>query len=186
VLDVGCGPGAATAELVRRLGQDAVAAVDPSERFVAAARVQNPRVDVRVASADHLPYPDGTFDATIAQLVVHFMTDPDGDWTAPDFARAEELIRQAGAKGKAVEVRGFRGADTGLKVSRYIDRALRLQTLDPPRAFELWAEVEHRLVDLAPWVFLVNPVGVDLVSERVGNYERNPQWGLLLDQLWVR
>jgi hypothetical protein len=35
-------------------------------------------------------------------------------------------------------------------------------------------------------VFLVNPVGVDLVSERAGNYERNPQWGLLLDQLWVR
>ena len=76
VLDVGCGPGALTAELVRRLGPDAVAAVDPSEPFVAAARARHPGVDVRLSSAENLPYPDRTFDATLAQLVVHFMTDP--------------------------------------------------------------------------------------------------------------
>ncbi|MGZ6546093.1 MAG: class I SAM-dependent methyltransferase [Actinomycetota bacterium] len=76
VLDVGCGPGAATAELVRRLGTDAVAAVDPSERFIAAARTRLPGVDVRLSSAEDLPYPDGTFGATLAQLVVHFMSDP--------------------------------------------------------------------------------------------------------------
>ena len=34
VLDVGCGPGALTEELVSRLGAGAVAAVDPSESFV--------------------------------------------------------------------------------------------------------------------------------------------------------
>jgi trans-aconitate methyltransferase len=34
VLDVGCGPGALTAELVRRLGPGTVSAVDPSEPFV--------------------------------------------------------------------------------------------------------------------------------------------------------
>ena len=38
VLDVGCGPGALTTELVRLLGPDNVTAVDPSESFVAAAR----------------------------------------------------------------------------------------------------------------------------------------------------
>jgi SAM-dependent methyltransferase len=76
VLDVGCGPGAATAELVRRLGADAVAAVDPSEQFIAAARARHPGVDVRLSSAEDLPYPNGTFDATFAQLVVHFMADP--------------------------------------------------------------------------------------------------------------
>jgi SAM-dependent methyltransferase len=75
-LDVGCGPGAATGELVRRLGPDAVAAVDPSEQFVAAARERHPGVDVRRSSAEDLPYPTGAFDATFAQLVVHFMTDP--------------------------------------------------------------------------------------------------------------
>jgi SAM-dependent methyltransferase len=76
VLDVGCGPGALTAELVRRVGTDAVAAVDPSEPFVEAARARHPGVDVRLATAEDMPHPDDAFDAVLAQLVVHFMTDP--------------------------------------------------------------------------------------------------------------
>lgn len=75
-LDVGCGPGALTAELVARLGPASVAAVDPSEPFVAAARSRHPGVDVRQAPAEELPFADGSFDATLAQLVVHFMADP--------------------------------------------------------------------------------------------------------------
>jgi SAM-dependent methyltransferase len=78
VLDVGCGPGALTAELVARLGEAAVSAVDPSESFVTAARERNPGVDVRQASAEQLPFADGAFDAAIAQLVVHFMANPVG------------------------------------------------------------------------------------------------------------
>lgn len=75
-IDVGCGPGALIAELVARLGADAVAAVDPSEPFVAAARQRHPGVDVQRASAEELPFPDDAFDTALAQLVVHFMTDP--------------------------------------------------------------------------------------------------------------
>lgn len=76
VLDVGCGPGALTGECVLRVGPDAVAAVDPSESFVGAARERHPGVDVRVASAERLPFPEDSFDAALAQLVVHFMADP--------------------------------------------------------------------------------------------------------------
>ena len=76
VLDVGCGPGALTAELVARVGAEDVAAVDPSDPFVAAATSRYPGVDVRKAEAEHLPFADATFDATLAQLVVHFMADP--------------------------------------------------------------------------------------------------------------
>ncbi|MGI8606249.1 MAG: class I SAM-dependent methyltransferase [Gaiellaceae bacterium] len=75
-LDVGCGPGALTAELVTRLGPAAVAAVDPSEPFVAAAQERHPGVDVRRAAAEQLPFEDQAFDAALAQLVVHFMADP--------------------------------------------------------------------------------------------------------------
>src|SRR3954471_9830020 len=75
-LDVGRGPGALTRELVARLGPDAVAAVDPSEPFVTAARERNPGVDVRLAAAEELPFGAGEFDAVLAQLVVHFMADP--------------------------------------------------------------------------------------------------------------
>jgi SAM-dependent methyltransferase len=76
VLDVGCGPGALTAELVSRIGADSVTAVDPSPPFVQAAIARNPGVRVLEASAEDLPFEDGTFDAALAQLVVHFMADP--------------------------------------------------------------------------------------------------------------
>lgn len=38
----------------------------------------------------------------------------------------------------------------------------------------------------APYVWLVNPVAVAFVSERVGNYQYSQEWGSLLDQLWVQ
>jgi len=75
-LDVGCGPGALTALLVERLGADAVAAIDPSPPFVAAIRERFPDVDVRTGDAEDLPFPDDGFDLALAQLVVHFMSDP--------------------------------------------------------------------------------------------------------------
>ena len=76
VLDVGCGPGALTTELVRRVGPDAVSAVDPSESFVAAAQERHPGVSIQRAGGEDMPFEDRTFDAALAQLVVHFMTDP--------------------------------------------------------------------------------------------------------------
>jgi SAM-dependent methyltransferase len=74
-LDVGCGPGALTAELASRLGPDAVSAVDPSESFAAAVRRRCPSVDVRRTGAERLPFGDGVFDVSLAQLAVHFMSD---------------------------------------------------------------------------------------------------------------
>jgi SAM-dependent methyltransferase len=76
VLDVGCGPGALTTELVARLGPAAVTAADPSESFVAAVQKRHPGVGVRRAAAEQLPFGDRVFDAALAQLVVHFMADP--------------------------------------------------------------------------------------------------------------
>jgi SAM-dependent methyltransferase len=76
VLDVGCGPGTLTAELVSRTGAAAVSAVEPSASFAAAVRERWPEVDIRRYSAEQLPFPDGAFDVTLAQLVVHFMADP--------------------------------------------------------------------------------------------------------------
>jgi len=78
VLDVGCGPGVLTAALVERYGASAVAAIDPSESFVAATGARFPGMDVRRGTAEALPYDDRAFDAALAQLVVHFMSDPVG------------------------------------------------------------------------------------------------------------
>jgi ubiquinone/menaquinone biosynthesis C-methylase UbiE len=76
VLDVGCGPGALTTELVGRLDATDVCAIDPSESFVGAIRDRLPAVTVRLAPAEEIPFEVGAFDIAMAQLVVHFMTDP--------------------------------------------------------------------------------------------------------------
>lgn len=76
VLDVGCGPGILTAELVSRVGADRVAAVDPMPRFVGRVQTALAGVDARTLPAEELPFDSGTFDAALAQLVVPFMTDP--------------------------------------------------------------------------------------------------------------
>ncbi len=75
VLDVGCGPGALTAELAARAGVARVAAADPSASFVSACADRLPGIDVRKSSGEQLPWPDGTFDAALAQLVLPFMQD---------------------------------------------------------------------------------------------------------------
>lgn len=77
VLDVGCGPGGLTRELVARVDAVNVAAVDPAAQFVEACAARNPGVDVREGAAENLPWPAGEFDAALSSLVVGFMSDPD-------------------------------------------------------------------------------------------------------------
>jgi YVTN family beta-propeller protein len=72
------------------------------------------------------------------------------------------------------------------KIDRQIVRARALERGDPALASSLWSKIDHELVDRAPIVPLVNPKQVSFVSSRVGNYQYNPQWNVLLDQLWVR
>jgi SAM-dependent methyltransferase len=121
VLDVGCGPGALTTELVRRLGSAAVTAVDPSERFVNAARERLPGVTVGVSSAEHLPFADRSFDATVAQLVVHFMDDP-----VAGLAEMARVTRQGGVVAACVwDHAGGRGPlGTFWEAARELDPAV--------------------------------------------------------------
>src|SRR4051812_46809708 len=78
VLDVGCGPGGLTTEIVNRVGgAQHVAAIDPAEQFAAACRERNPGADVRVGVAEELPWADGSFDAALSSLVLAFMSDAD-------------------------------------------------------------------------------------------------------------
>jgi SAM-dependent methyltransferase len=90
-LDVGCGSGALTAELARRLGAGSVVAADPSEPLVAACSERVTGADVRVARAESLPWPDDSVDAALAQLVVNFLEDP-----AAGVTEMRRLVRPGG------------------------------------------------------------------------------------------
>jgi peptide/nickel transport system substrate-binding protein len=69
---------------------------------------------------------------------------------------------------------------------RLIDRALRTQQSDTTAAAALWARLDRAVTDQAAAVPLLNPQEVDVTSQRTGDYEYSPQWGVLYDQLWVR
>jgi YVTN family beta-propeller protein len=65
-------------------------------------------------------------------------------------------------------------------------RAAAVQVRDPAAATVLWRRVEKSILARAPVVPAYNRRNVDFVSRRLGNYQYNPQWGLLLDQAWVK
>ena len=76
-LDVGCGTGALTAAILSRCAPGRVAAVDPSEGFLAQARlnVPDPRVEFRLGGAEALPIDSASRDAVASALVLNFVPD---------------------------------------------------------------------------------------------------------------
>jgi peptide/nickel transport system substrate-binding protein len=66
---------------------------------------------------------------------------------------------------------------------RRIDAALRARGAE---ADGLWRSAYRHLARSAPAAPLVNRRGVVFVSERLGNYQHHPLFGVLLDQAWVR
>jgi SAM-dependent methyltransferase len=92
-LDVGCGNGAFTQEIVARGAPAAVSGVDPSDGQLAYAR-QRQGVGVaefRVGDAQQLPFEDGSFDVAIMALVIAFLADP-----AKAVAEMERVVRPDG------------------------------------------------------------------------------------------
>ncbi len=71
-------------------------------------------------------------------------------------------------------------------IDREIAHARSLEIGDPEAASRLWGKVDRDLTRQAPWVSFADGVALEVKSSRVGNYQYNPQWGTLLDQLWVR
>ncbi|MGY1603159.1 class I SAM-dependent methyltransferase [Geodermatophilus sp. SYSU D00815] len=77
-LDVGCGTGALTGEVLAAAAPASVVGVDPSADFVAhaAAQLTDPRATFRVGVAQELPLPDGAADVVVSGLVLNFVPDP--------------------------------------------------------------------------------------------------------------
>lgn len=79
VLDVGCGTGALSFALLEDARQRHVTGIDLSATYVAAAQQQNrfgDRATFATGDAQHLQFPDATFGASVALLVLNFVPDP--------------------------------------------------------------------------------------------------------------
>ena len=71
------------------------------------------------------------------------------------------------------------------KVDRALGRAQRLVARDPRGAQRIWASLDRRITDRAGWLPMINEHGLEIVSERVHNYQFHPYWGFIADQAWV-
>jgi YVTN family beta-propeller protein len=105
----------------------------------------------------------------------------DGDWAANYPDPASYVPQFFGCGG---------GNSNGYYCNPALDRQMRqarlLELSHPAKAAALWASIDRQITDAAVWVPTVNQREVDLVSDRLRNYENNPVWGLLVDQSWLR
>jgi peptide/nickel transport system substrate-binding protein len=111
----------------------------------------------------------------------HHQLSADGDWQA-DYPDPSSYIPQF------FSCNG--GNSNGYYCNPRLDQKMRQASLldlkDPAKATALWTSIDHQLTDNAGWVPTENLRDVELVSQRLRNYQYNPIWGFLADQAWLR
>lgn len=142
VLDLGCGDGTYTAELLR-LGEPAsIHGVDPAPSAVTAAQARStdPRLTFAVGTATQLPHPDAAFDLAYLRGVLHHMDKP------------IEALGEALRVAPLIVVVEPNGYNAGLKVLERVSRYHR----------------EHGEQSFAPWRLdrWVKQVGGKVVARR--------------------
>jgi ubiquinone/menaquinone biosynthesis C-methylase UbiE len=151
VLDVGCGPGALTVELVSRVGAEHVAAADPSPGFAVACARRVAGADVRTAPAEKMPWPDHCFDAALCQLVLSFLHDADAG-----VREMRRVVRHGGSitactwdyDGEMQMLRTFWDAALALDPVAP-DEARVLRYIHPDALHELWRRANLREIETA-------------------------------------
>jgi peptide/nickel transport system substrate-binding protein len=142
------------------------------------------RTQLRTVAIDHNhgAYYNRVLDSRVGAQVGYF------GWAA-DFPSAGDFIHpfSCAAFAPASPQQNSNPAEfCDRSIDAQIDRATAVQAQAPPAATALWQRIERAILARAPMVPTSNVRAVDFVSKRVGNYKYSPQWGALLDQMWVK
>ncbi len=130
LLDVGCGTGALSREVLDAAPRSEIVGIDPSEPFIehARAKIADPRITFEVGDALELSYPDASFGQSLSLFV--FMLIPDGEKAAGEMRR---VTRPGGSVAACTWDTGGGGMEL---VSTLWDEAVKLN----PAANELRAD----------------------------------------------
>ena len=137
VLDVGCGTGWTSASMVRRFSPDRIVGVDPSEgmleQFATKLGDEFPAVEVELRAEDvmEMGVPDGTFDAVICAMALHWFADKPGA-----VARMARALKPGGVL--AILTAGRGGEDAWREL---------LENVGAPEAWTGWFAINQRDVD---------------------------------------
>ena len=109
----------------------------------------------------------------------------------PDYPAASDFFRPTFGCASFVPDSGAQNTNIAefcnARIDRQIEQASSEQATNPAAARGMWERVDRKIVEQAPWVPLHTLKVVDVLSNRVGNYQYSPAgFGMLIDQLWVR
>jgi SAM-dependent methyltransferase len=154
-LDVGCGTGALTGEILRAAGPAHLHAVDASPEYVlfARGRAHDRRATFAVADARSLPQPAGSVDVVVSGLALNFIPQPD--------VAVAEMARVARAGG-VVAAYVWDYADGMRLIRLFWDAAVALD----PAAAELDEARRFPLCRPAPLEALFRGAGLERVESR--------------------
>ena len=163
-IDVGCGNGAFTEEIIARCAPAKIAGVDPSDGQLAYARTRPgaQQAEFRLADAQALPFPDRQFDVAAMALVISFVPNP-----AKAVAEMARVTRPGGWVATYMWDFSIGGAPTDP-----IYRAMRAIGIDPPRPINhaasertalqsLWTTAGLQSVDARPLMIDTTFAGFD-------------------------
>ena len=174
-LDIGCGTGVFTEQVIRSCAPAAVTGIDPSAEQLAfaQARAELGMAQFRVADAQELPFADDSFDIAVMALVIHFLPDPGK--AVPEMFR---VLRQGGRAASYVWDYPKGGSPTAPLGAAM--KAMGIDTPGPPSPHattmpalqELWRtagfeQIETRMIEIAVefadfdafWGSITMPVG---------------------------
>jgi SAM-dependent methyltransferase len=147
VIDIGCGDGTYTAELLTLAEPASVHGVDVFAQAIVTARgkLSDRRVTFAVGSASDLPYPDDSFDIALVRGVLHHMP------------KASEALREALRVAPTVVVLEPNGYNPGLKLFERFHPYHRAhgEMSYPPRTLDRWIRQGGGTVQRRTWAGLV-------------------------------
>ena len=139
-IDVGCGNGAFTEQLIRRCAPIEVQGIDPSEGQLAFARTRAGTESAVFSQGDAmaLPFDAGRFNAAVMALVIHFVPDP-----AKAVSEMARVVRPGGLVAAYVWDALGNGSPTDLILTEM--RAMGLAPAGPPSVHASTADALHGL-----------------------------------------